>query len=319
MILITGSAGYIGSHLSLYFEKRNISYIGIDNLSYSYKANLSNNKKHYILDISNKKKIIQLIKKYNIKTVIHTAACSYVLEGEKNKKKYNLNNVKKTKQFINVCLREKINNFIFLSSSNVYKEKKKNIPVKEIDPKVPKNIYGKNKLNIENYLRKKNFDNIIILRLFNIIGIFNKNFKIYNFKKNNFQRLVFKLIQNTKKNKVTKIHYTRSKNKRIFPSRDFLDINDLSKIIERILFKIKNKKKIMKILNISSNRSIQINKIINSLKKKIKKNLNVKYIEISNKEYLHTRGSNKKLFEFVNYSPKINLDKILKSHLSNLN
>ena len=97
MILITGSTGYIGSHLSLYFEKKNINFIGIDNLSYSYKKNVTKKQKHFFFDISNKKKVKNLITKYKPKIVIHCAACSYVLEGEKEKKKYYLNNVYKTK------------------------------------------------------------------------------------------------------------------------------------------------------------------------------------------------------------------------------
>ena len=47
MILITGSTGYIGSHLANFFEKNKINYVGIDNLSYSYKSNILNKKKHF--------------------------------------------------------------------------------------------------------------------------------------------------------------------------------------------------------------------------------------------------------------------------------
>ena len=76
MILITGSAGYIGSHLSCYFEKKRIEYVGIDNLIFSYKSNVKYNKKHYCFDIADQKKIKKIIIKYNIKTVIHCAASS---------------------------------------------------------------------------------------------------------------------------------------------------------------------------------------------------------------------------------------------------
>ena len=86
MILITGITGYIGSHLALYFDKKKISYIGVDNLSYSYKSNLNNKKNLYISDISNLKKIESIIEKHNIHTVVHAAALSYVLEAEKEKK-----------------------------------------------------------------------------------------------------------------------------------------------------------------------------------------------------------------------------------------
>ena len=57
MILITGSTGYIGSHLSLYFQKKKIEFIGIDNLSYSYKSNINKKANHFFFDISSKKKV----------------------------------------------------------------------------------------------------------------------------------------------------------------------------------------------------------------------------------------------------------------------
>ncbi len=156
MILITGSTGYIGSHLSQFFLKKKIHYIGIDNLSYSYKNNVTDIKNHNFFNISNKKKIEYLIKKYKINTIIHAAASSYVLEAERFKKAYFKNNVKNTKKFIDICKKKNIKNFIFLSSSNVYKERKKNKIFKINDKTHPKNYYGKTKLIIENYLKKKN-------------------------------------------------------------------------------------------------------------------------------------------------------------------
>ena len=183
MILITGSTGYIGSHLCYYLKKKKIKFVGIDNLSYSYKSNINQKDNHFFFDISYEKKVYQLIKEYNIDTVIHAAASSYVLEAEKEKKKYFLNNVTKTKKFIDTCKKAKIKKFIFLSSSNVYKEKKGIIKIKEKDSTKPKNFYGQNKLLIEQYLKEKEFDSLVILRLFNIIGIFNPKFKIFNFKK----------------------------------------------------------------------------------------------------------------------------------------
>ena len=57
MILITGSTGYIGSHLSQFFLKKKIRFIGIDNLSYSYKNNVTNIKNHNFFVFQTKKKL----------------------------------------------------------------------------------------------------------------------------------------------------------------------------------------------------------------------------------------------------------------------
>ena len=71
------------------------------------------------------------------------------MEGEKYKKKYYNNNIIKTKKFINFCIKRKIEDFMFLSSSNVYEEKKYSKGFREINNLKPKNFYGQNKLEIE--------------------------------------------------------------------------------------------------------------------------------------------------------------------------
>ena len=314
MILITGSTGYIGSHLSYYLQKKKIEFIGIDNLSYSYKSNIDKKANHFFLDISSKKKVFHLIKKYNIDTVIHAAAFSYVLEAEKEKKKYFLNNITKTKKFIDECKKAKIKNFIFFSSSNVYKEKKGIIKINEKDLTNPKNFYGQNKLLIEKYLKKKKFNSLVILRLFNIIGIFNPKFKIFNFKKKNYQRLIFKIIQNIQNKKITNISFIKINNKKKFPSRDFISINLLSFIIFKLIIIIKSNKKINKTFNIGSGIATDINKITGEIKKKFKNKVKFKYLPISKKELNYTKACINNISKYLKYKPKFNLIKTLKTY-----
>ncbi|MGL3827291.1 NAD-dependent epimerase/dehydratase family protein [Candidatus Pelagibacter communis] len=317
MILITGSAGYIGSHICCYLDKKKINYIGIDNLSYSYSKNITNKKKFARVDISNLKELKKIISKNKIKTVIHAAAFSYVVEGEILKKKYYTNNIVKTKKFIDCCKNNNIENFIFLSSSNVYKEKKNNSAYKENNFLKPKNFYGKNKLIIEKYLNKK-FNKKIILRLFNVIGIFNKNFIIFKFKKNNYQRLIFKLIQNIQLNKSTNINFFKINNKVVYPARDFVDVKDVVKIIEKMLYMIRSKKKISEIINVGSGKSIHINKIVNLLNKVRSNRCNINLKEISKKELFYTRSNITKLSKIIGKKPKLNLNSIIKSHFKKL-
>ena len=87
MILITGSAGYIGSEICKKFEKSKKNYIGIDDLKYSYKENVYNKKKFIKACISDNHKISKIVKKYKISFILHTAAFDYVNDSEKNKKK----------------------------------------------------------------------------------------------------------------------------------------------------------------------------------------------------------------------------------------
>jgi len=315
MILITGSTGYIGSHISEYFEQNNIEFIGIDNLSYSYKNNVSKKQKHFFFNISDTKKLNKLILRYKPKTVIHCAAYSYVIEAEKFKKKYILNNVIKTKKFIDTCKLQKIENFIFMSSSNVYSENLKNSFFSENSKKNPKNLYGKNKIIIENYLNQKNFKKLIILRLFNVIGILNKSFTPFKFKGKNYQRLIFKLLQNYKTNEITKINKITKNNKHIFPARDFIDIGDLLNILNKLLYKISISKVLKNTLNVGSGRKITIDKVINLINENLNNKLKLKLTDLHNKELSTTRSSISKICKFLNFKPKINLKNSIKSHI----
>ena len=101
MILVTGSAGYIGSEICSNFKKLKIKHIGIDNLKYSYSTNIVN-KEIFKMLYFERKKIKKLIRKFNITSVVHAAAYAYVVDAEINKKKYYDNNILKTKKFFEI-------------------------------------------------------------------------------------------------------------------------------------------------------------------------------------------------------------------------
>ena len=313
MILITGSTGYIGSHISDFFDKKKINYIGVDNYSYSYKQNVNNKKRHLKVDISDNKKIRKIIKKYNINLIIHAAASSYVVDGEKNKKKYFINNIKKTKKFIDLCEYENLENFIFFSSSNVYDEKK---IFNENDKTKSKNFYGKNKISIEKYLKRKKFKNLIILRLFNVIGFYNKLFKPFEFKEKSYQRIMFQIQENLKNNKPIKLRYYKKNNRRIFPSRDFVDIKIIYLLIQKIINEVAKRNIGTKLLNVGSGIATPINEIINTFEKLIKKKIKTHNELINNKELINTKANISKLKKFLNKDIKFSLKKSLNSYIN---
>ena len=301
MILITGSSGYIGSEIANFLEQKNIKYIGIDNHVYSSSKNIINKKKHFKIDISNNK-IGKLIRKNKITTIIHCAALSYVLDAEKNKKRYIQNNITKTKKFIDLCKNLNVKNFIFLSSSNVYSENLKIFSEKNLIK--PINLYGKTKVIIEKYLQTLNFKSLIILRLFNVVGM-TKKFHVYKFKGINYQRLFFKLASQQSK---FHINYKIIKNKKNFPKRDFIDIKDVSYVILKFLNKIKSKN-IVETFNLGSGVATSVIDIC----KAFNKNNNIKFKKTSKKELSITKANISKIKNFLSWRPKVKIKDSVKS------
>ena len=119
-ILVTGGAGYIGSHIVEELVKKKAKIIIIDNLVTGYRK-LINNKAIFVKgDIKNFKKLLKIVYKYKIDSVIHLAAYLNISEAEKNKKKYYQNNVMGTLNLIKCCKSSNIKSIVFSSSCSIY-------------------------------------------------------------------------------------------------------------------------------------------------------------------------------------------------------
>ena len=121
-ILITGGAGYIGSHVTEILLKRYKKVFLIDNLSTGHRQLINKNAKFFKLDINNKDKVKKIIKKNKIDSIIHLAANLIIEEGQKKPKKYFKNNVLGTKSLLDACKNTTVKNFIFSSTAAIYKE-----------------------------------------------------------------------------------------------------------------------------------------------------------------------------------------------------
>ena len=170
-ILVTGGAGYIGSHTCLELYNNNYIPIVLDNLSQGNESFVKWGP-FYKTDISETSTISSIIEKYNPIGCIHFAGSINVSESNLNPGKYFENNVSKTLRFLE-CLRlHSISNIIFSSTAAVYGLPKKT-PIKETEEKKPINVYGHTKLIIEQALESLNQShnmNSIALRYFNAAG-----------------------------------------------------------------------------------------------------------------------------------------------------
>ena len=170
-VLVTGGAGYIGSHTCKELSKNGFVPIVIDNLSTGHEEFVKWGPL-FVGDIKNKSDLKKVFSKYDIKLVIHLAAKAYINESVVNPLKYFEENIYGTTNVLKQFLESKGDVFIFSSSCSVYGEKS-NKTILESSPLAPINPYGFSKLASEKlieYLKCSDDFNYSILRYFNAAG-----------------------------------------------------------------------------------------------------------------------------------------------------
>ena len=171
-ILVTGGAGYIGSHVTNLLIDKGFDVTIIDSLITGNKT-LINQKATFInCDIVDEKIINDILKKKKYEMVIHFAGLIRVDESVDNPDKYNEFNFEKAKIFLQTCFNNNLKKVIFSSTAAVYGNPK-NLNVTEEDDLSPLNPYAETKLKLENFIiNKSKIDGIkyMILRYFNVAG-----------------------------------------------------------------------------------------------------------------------------------------------------
>ena len=313
-ILITGGAGYIGSHITESLIDRKYNVIILDNLKTGHKR-LINQKANFIKgDINNKKLVNSIIKQYNIQTIIHLAAYLNINEAEKNKLKYWNNNVKGTENLLSACKKTNIKNFIFSSSCSIYG----NITgsVNERAKPNPQGYYAYTKFKSEELIKKyakKNKYKYAILRYFNVAGASSSG-KIGQIKSQG-QLIKNIAIQSLKKNPVIKIFGNNYPTRDGTCIRDYIHVSDLADIHIKGLEYLENNKKSF-ILNCGYGKGYSVQEIVNIFKK-IKKNLLVKYQKRRPGDIAQVYSNTKKLNQLLKWNSKYNdINKIIKSAMN---
>ena len=149
-ILLTGGAGYIGSHVAHLLIDKGHSVEIIDNLITGNKRLVPKKAKLHICDIANKFKVSKIINKQKFDIVMHFAGLIRVDESIKKPKRYILHNYEKSKIFFQTCFQNKLNKLIFSSTASIYGNVKKK--ALESDKKKPLNPYALSKLKTENFI-----------------------------------------------------------------------------------------------------------------------------------------------------------------------
>ena len=168
--LLTGGAGYIGSHVCLALLDAGHEVTVIDNLSTGNKELIPTKANFVECNINDTLIITNLIQKEKFKVLLHFAGYVQVEESVSNPKKYFDNNTKNSEILFNTCIKNNLTNIIFSSTAAAYGDPLSDKPIAEDSLLKPLNPYGKSKILTEKYLQNNPNLNYIIFRYFNVAG-----------------------------------------------------------------------------------------------------------------------------------------------------
>lgn len=307
-ILVTGSAGFIGFHISKLLLKRNFNVIGVDNLNNYYSVSLKNsrnkvlkNYKNYTfikLDICNKNKILEVCKKFKIYYILHLAAQAGVRYSIKKPNSYIKNNLIGFFNVIDAARLCKIKHFVYASSSSVYGLNKKKSYKESDRTDHPISLYGATKKSNEIIAHSYSYIYdlpVTGLRFFTVYGPYGRpDMSLFLFVK--------KIIE---KKKIDVFNYGKMK-------RSFSYIDDITKAIFKILFVIPKKKKLktkltsdislapFQIYNLGNPKDVKLLNYIKMIEAAVKKKSIKKLLKLQLGDVMCTKANINKIKRNIN-------------------
>lgn len=281
MILVTGGAGFIGSHIVDELINNSYNVIVADNLSTGRMENINNSAIFYNIDIKDKTRLETLFINNKIKYIIHLAAQASVGYSMKYPICDANENIISSLNLIELAKKYNIKKLIVSSTAAVYGEPQY-LPIDENHNANPSSYYGLSKLTMEKYIELSNID-YIIFRFSNVYG----PRQIPEGEAGVVSIFMDYFINNNEINIFGDGNQTR----------DFIYVKDIAKIL---FLCIKNDNITKEIINISSNVSISINELYEKLKHITKKDLKVNYLEERRGDIKHSLLNNSKLLNYIN-------------------
>lgn len=170
-ILVTGGAGYIGSHVVLQLRERGESVVVLDDLSRGFRQAVGDTPL-VVGDIGDRQRVSEVLRDFAVDTVMHFAAFTIVPESVRDPLKYYANNVCGTRNLLQCCAESGVRHFVFSSSAAVYGTPASDLAAED-SPTAPINSYGTSKLISEWMLRDLAHASAlryVALRYFNVAG-----------------------------------------------------------------------------------------------------------------------------------------------------
>jgi UDP-glucuronate 4-epimerase len=304
MILVTGGAGFIGSHVCEALLKKGEKVVCVDDLNsyYNPKYKLENlsilkkyrNFKFYKLDISKSKQLETVFKKNKIDKIVHLAARAGVRASIEHPYLYEHVDIVGTLNLLELARKNKVKQFIFGSSSSVYGVNKK-IPFSESDPiNNPISPYAACKVSGEAFCRDYSY-------LYKIPMICLRFFTVYG-PRGRPDMAPYKFTQLISEGKEVPF-YGNGKTK-----RDYTYVSD---IVSGILSAL-NKKFDFEIFNLGDNHTVELKKLITLIEQNVGKKAKLKKMPLQPGDVPLTYADLKKSRKMLGYNPKVKIEEGIK-------
>lgn len=313
MILITGGAGYIGSHCAMALLEKSTEILIFDNLSTGHKKTIDTLSKYGKLqfvqgDLLDKDALDKLFKNYKIDAVIHFAAFSQVGESVKNPEKYYINNVCGTLNLLSAMLKYNVKKIVFSSTAATYGEPEYT-PIDESHPQNPINPYGQTKLMIEKIM--DDYDKAyglksVRLRYFNVAGA-DRDARIGE-AHNPETHLIPNILKSTfSTGKTFEMYGDDYDTKDGTCVRDYINIEDL---VDAHLLSLEylNKGGKTDFFNLGTNNGNTVKEVFNICKQVTEKNIDVKMMPKREGDPASLVANNQKAQNLLNWQPKNDLE-----------
>lgn len=297
-ILITGGAGFIGSHLTEKLSKNN-EVVVLDNLDSYYdvkikKENIkiveSKSAKFILGDVTNYNFMKRIIKENNIEIIFHEAARPGVRYSIKDPLLPNKVNVIGTLNILKLSLDSDVKKVINASSSSVY-GKTEYLPFDENHPNKPVSPYGVSKLAAEHYCR-------VFYEVYGLKTISLRYFTVYGPRMR--PDLAIPIFTKSILNNESPVIFGDGEQ-----TRDFTYIDD---VVDANLKLVKTNRANGEILNIGSGRRVTINYMIDNLKNLLNSNIKSKYTKSIKGDARHTLANIDKAKELIGYDPQTSIE-----------
>ncbi len=312
MLLVTGGAGYIGSHCAMALLEQNEEIVIFDNLSTGHIETVEKLQEYgtvYFIegDLKNKNNINKVFEKFDIDTVVHFAAYSQVGESVKNPDKYYQNNVVGTLNLLSSMISHGIKKIVFSSTAATYGEPIYT-PIDENHPQNPMNPYGQTKLIIEKIM--DDYDRAyglksVRLRYFNVAGADSKN-RIGEWHEPE-THLIPNILKSTfNGGKIFEIYGNDYETKDGTCIRDYINVEDLAQA-HILAIKYLNSNGDTNFFNLGTKDGNSVKEVFDLCEKVVGVNIKVNQMPRREGDPAILVADNSKAKKILNWSPKITL------------